>query len=193
MTLDEILTQNININPRDGIKIAFVLVSAQLQLHSTPWLPTFWSKDILRFPCIKDPQTSEISVIYNCAFLKRPFSATTIVDEQSRRAKRPLLELGIMLLEVCLQQTFTEYAFLVGKRIDDNYGSRYEVAKQWLDDNEQQLLPTHASVLSRCIECNIENRSLRYEWNDEKLRQSICEYLLIPLYHLAIPRVDHEG
>ncbi|KAL8917296.1 MAG: hypothetical protein Q9172_005922 [Xanthocarpia lactea] len=80
-TLDEILTQNIRINPWDGIKIAFVLVSAQLQLHSTPWLPTFWSKDILRFPYIKDPHTSEISVIYSCAFLQRDFSATTKADE----------------------------------------------------------------------------------------------------------------
>ena len=192
VTLDEILTQNIIINPRDGIQIAFALVSAQLQLHSTPWLPKFWSKDILRFPCIKDPQTSKISVIYSCAFLQRPFSATTTADEQSlRSAKRPLLELGIMLLEVYLQQTFTEYAFSVGKRIDDGYGSRYEVAKQWLDNSEQQLLPPHASVISRCIECNFENRSLSYEWHDEKLRQSICENLLIPLYHLAIPRANH--
>lgn len=186
LTLDEILTQNIKFDVRDRIKIAFVLVSAQLQLHSTPWLPTFWSKDILRFPCIKDPQTSKISVIYNCPFLQRHFSATTTTNEQSLpSAKRPLLELGIILLELWQQQTFTDYASSVGKKIDEGYGSRYEVAKQWLDNNEQQLLPSYANVLSRCIECNIANRSLNYEWHDEKLRQSIHKDLLIPLHGIA--------
>lgn len=186
VTLNEILTTSITFDFRDRIRIAFVLVSAQLQLHSTPWLPTFWSKDILRFPCIKDPQTSKISVTYSCPFLQRHFSATTTTNEQSlSSAKRPLLELGIILLEIWNQQTFTEYASSVGKRIDEDYGSRYEIAKQWLDNNEQQLLPPYASVLSRCIECNIANRSLNYEWHDEILRQSIFENLLRPLHQLA--------
>ncbi|KAL8703265.1 MAG: hypothetical protein Q9201_003546 [Fulgogasparrea decipioides] len=186
VTLNDILTNNIRFDPRDRVKIAFLLVSAQLQLHSTPWLPTFWSKDILRFPWIKDPQTSEILVIYSCPFLQRHFSATTTINEQSlQSAKRPLLELGIILLEIWNQQTFTEYASSVGKKIDEGYRSRYEIAKQWLDDTEQQLLPPYASVLSRCIECNVATGSLNYYWHDEILRQSIYEHLLRPLHQLA--------
>ena len=186
VTLQEIITHKTKFDLRDRILVAFVLVSSQLQLHSTPWLPDFWSKDILRFPCTNDPQTSEISVIYSCPFVQRHFSDTATPQEQSlSNAKRALLELGILLLEIWKQQTFTEYAFTIGKEIDEGYGLRYEVAKRWLDESEQQLLPPYAGIISRCIECNIANTSLKYDWQDEMLRQSICEDLLKPLHALC--------
>ena len=186
ISLHDVLIKNIRFDLRDRVVVAFVLVSTQLQLHSTPWLPNFWSKDILRFPRIKDPQTSKISVIYNCPFVQRNFSDTATTDERSlSNAKRALLELGVILLEIWNQQTFTEYASTIEKEVDEGYGLRYDVAKQWLDESEQQLLPPYASIISRCIECNIANTSLKYEWQDEMLRQSICEDLIKPLHALC--------
>lgn len=127
-------------------------------------------------------------MIYGSPFLQCQFPASPAINEQNLpSAKRPLLELGIILMEVWNLQTFTEYASSVGKNIDEGYGSRYEAAKQWLDDSEQQLLPSYSSVLSRCIECNIANQSLNYEWRDEMLRQSMCEDLLSPLHELCYP------
>ena len=186
VTLHDVLVRNIRFDLRDRIVVAFVLVSSQLQLHSTPWLPDFWSKDYLRFPYFKNPQTSDISVIYSCPFVQRHFSDTATTQEQSlANAKRALLELGIILLEIWERQTFAEYASKIGRRVDEGYGLRYEAAKQWLDESEQQLLPPYASIISRCIECNIANKSLKYEWQDEILRQSICEDLLKPLHALC--------
>ena len=190
VTLNEVLANAIKIELRDKITIAFALVSNQLQLHSTPWLPTYWSRDLIHFPRIKDPKTSKTSVIYSCPFLQSHFSAIPASDEQIlQSAKKPLLELGIILLEVWHQQTFTAYVSSVGKNLDEGYGLRYEAAKQWLDESKQQLLPSYLSVLSRCIECNIANRSIQYEWHDEVLRQSICEDLLRPLHDLCYPKL----
>ena len=127
-------------------------------------------------------------MIYGSPFLQRHFPARpTIVEQSLPSAKRPLLELGIILLEVWNRQTFAEYASSVGKNMDEGYGLRYETAKQWLEDSEQQLLPSYSSVLLRCIECNIANSSLNYEWRDEMLRHSICEDLLRPLHELCYP------
>ena len=190
VTLNEVLTNGIRFDLRDKITIAFVLVSSQLQLHSTPWLPNYWSKDLVRFPCVRDLQTSNISVIYSCPFVQSRFSTIITTDEKVLpSAKRPLLELGIILLEVWHQQTFAAYASSVDKNLDEGYGLRYEAAKQWLDESEQLLLPSYLSVLSRCIEYNIANGLPKSEWRDEVLRQSICQDLLRPLYDLCYPRL----
>ena len=186
VTLSDILTKDMKFDPRDRVTTAFVLISAQMQLHSTPWLPNYWSKDILRFPCVKDPQTLKTTIIYTCPFLQYRFSTTMNAGEQCLpSAKRPLLELGIILLEIWNKQTFTEYASSIGREISESYGSRYELARQWLDDSQQQLLPPYARVLSRCIECNVANESLNYEWKDKILRQCIHEDLLRPLYQFC--------
>ena len=189
-TLNEVLVKSIRLDFRDRVFLAYLLASAQLRLHSTPWLSTCcWSSDMIRFPNYLDQTSAGGAVIYECPFLECHFSPDAPVGVLNLvGAKRPLLELGILLLEVWHQKTIQAYAFSINATLDDSYGLRYNLVKAWLDSSKQQLLPTYMDVVTRCIECNVANASLDYHWQDEVLRQSICEEILMPLFHLCYPR-----
>jgi hypothetical protein len=111
ITLRNILSRNVRgmplITTCDKMKMSAQISSAALALQSSAWLGDYWSKDEIRFL-----QRSG-SDLYSRVFVSKSLSSEPVAAKQpalSIIANRPLFELGIMLIEVCLGQHIEELA-----------------------------------------------------------------------------------
>jgi hypothetical protein len=96
--------------------------------------------------------------------------------------KGSLLELGIMLLEIWHIKSIDSYASERGLQMNDSYGTRYEIARHWLNFSYDDMLPFYLELVTRCIECTFTSTSATPDWCDFTFRKSICEYVLKPLW-----------
>ena len=185
ITLDKVLAI-LKLDQR--MTLAFILASSLLQLYATPWLAMFWTKEVICFRLTTLSGSSGFDA--DRPFVKYAFPSSPIPPPVSAlNAKRPLLELGIVLLEIWHKATFDAYAAEEDLRIDDSYGRRYEAARQWLDDTQQDILPFYLDAVTRCIECNFSTTSTFPNWDDINFRKSFCEGVAKPLWeNCAISR-----
>ena len=174
ITLDQVLAgEGLTLNQR--VVLSFILSSSLLQLHETSWLSYFWSKNDICFRSLGPSHSSPApSLDVEHPFVKFTFPAS-IQREPSAHAKRQLLDLGIMLLEIWVQKKFED----VGSSTN-TYGSRYDAARQWLD--EAEVLPFYQDVVTRCIECSFTVSSTMPAWDDEVFRRAVCDGVLNPLW-----------
>ena len=168
------------------MKLSFNLACSLLQLYATPWLGTFWTKEVICFRLLRaatpNPNDS-FEFDADLPFVKYTFPLSSACPSvSSSNAKRSLLELGIVLLEIWHKQPFNNFAAKHNLTIDDSYGRRYEIAGQWLDDTQQDILPFYLDAVNRCIECCFSTTSTFPDWNDLNFRKSFCEGVAKPLW-----------
>jgi hypothetical protein len=99
VSLDTLLCKNskITLTRRQRYLIALTLASSHLQLHSTPWISSQWSKKDILF--LRDSNNPD-KILLDQPYISRNFAPTPAVsdnpiDDQS------LSNLDIMLLELC--------------------------------------------------------------------------------------------
>ena len=167
------------------MSLAFKIASALLQYQSTPWISGAWSKHAIHF------QRTGSSGTVKLFDVEHPFITHTFTDHpipsatparQKLNAKRSLLELGILLLEIFHEETIENYASVMNLPLDDTYGRQYDAARKWLEmtEGEAPLLLWDAAAL--CIECPFNRSSTLPDWDDAEFRKSVCDGVLKPLW-----------
>ncbi|RAL17609.1 uncharacterized protein BO97DRAFT_430582 [Aspergillus homomorphus CBS 101889] len=160
----------------EKMALAFNITSSILQLHSTPWLQAPLTSSSIRF-------VSDSSMFFHLA---QPFIVSTFPDQglitSPCTAKASMLELGIILLEIWHVKSLEQYALEIGRKMDNTYGARYEIAKVWLDSSDDIMLPFFLELVTRCVECTFATTSAALKWVDPMFRKSVCEYVLRPLW-----------
>lgn len=119
--------------------------------------------------------------------------------------KASMLELGIVLLEIWHMRCINNYASEKALKMDNSYGTRYEIARYWLKFSDDNMLPFYLELLSRCIECTFATTSATPDWCDLTFRKSVCEHVLkfcgravhgsqltTPYCCSAMPRLPHS-
>jgi hypothetical protein len=96
--------------------------------------------------------------------------------------KGSLLELGIMLLEIWHIKPIDSCTSERGLRMNNSYGTRYEIARHWLNFSYDDMFPFYLELVTRWIECTFASTSATPHWCDFTFRKSVCEYLLKPLW-----------
>ncbi|KAL4733248.1 hypothetical protein BDV11DRAFT_214090 [Aspergillus similis] len=144
------------------IAISYNIASAIFQLHSTPWLSLpLRSSSVFFIPDgnIKHHKNSRDTCKYS------------------------MLELGILLLELWHSHTIESFAADNGLTLARSFGSRYDVAMEWISHSEDEgdMMPFYLEAATRCIECTFITSSARPDWNDVTFQKSVCQYLLKPL------------
>ena len=171
-------------NQRMGL--SFKLASSLLQLYSTPWLAMAWNKEAIYFVRTDPPPNAVSTSLFFDAdhpFITHTFTEHAIPSSTNKaHAKRPLLELGILLLEIWHEEPFESYAIAKTLVLDESYGRRYDVAREWLDDTAPDILPFYLDAVSRCIECSFSASSSFPDWNNIEFRKSVCEGVVKPLW-----------
>ena len=166
--------------------LVYRLASSLLQFHSTPWLGGSWNKQLICFPRIQPPGTSDGTALRFDAespFIAHDFRASPISPVRNpSNARFSLLELGILLLEIWHLTPFEAYAAEERLHLDDTYGVRYEVAQRWLNDTADNILPFYSDPVCRCIEGTFACSSPTLQWTDPQFQASICEGLVKPLW-----------
>ncbi|CRL21989.1 unnamed protein product [Penicillium camemberti] len=118
-------------------------------------------------------------------FISRKFTPS-LEESCALSAKRAMLELGIILLELWKNQTFTSYA-TQSQSPYHTLGARYDLARNWLDANMNEILPMYSDVVTRCIECTFATSGADYKWSDTEFRKSVYDYVIKPLGKLVHP------
>lgn len=175
---------------RSRVLLALNLASTLLQLKATPWLATLWSKstvccfapnDILDFSQI-DLTRPLISVKFG--------SGIQITDRKEfPEARRAILELGIMLLELWHETTFEAHCDGLGVTVGNDYLDRARWAQQWLETSSDSglLLPDYHDLVAHCIRCDFANNAFENQlclnptWENERLTQGFITGVIEPL------------
>lgn len=180
---DELLqaTSTIKLYSNSRIALSFKIASWILQLNDTKWYRRPITSDMIYLLC----ENSGTPGSEHRPFISRKF--TTCLEESSAlSAKRAMLELGIILLELWKNQTFTSYA-TQSRNPYQTLGARYDLARNWLDANMNEILPIYYDVVTRCIECTFATSGAGYKWGDTGFRKSVCDYVVKPLGKLVHP------
>ena len=178
VTLDQVLIE-FGINQR--MLLSFTLASSLLQLHATPWLASLWGRQNICFRQVKAPSGIHFPDADH-PFVRHTFSPTLGPTNSSYSVRRQLLELGIMLLEIWHREALEACTLSKGMALGNTDGGRYDAAKNWLDQTEQDILPFYLDVVRRCIECTFATSLTTYSWDDEDFRSSSCEHVVKPLW-----------
>ncbi|KAE8440783.1 hypothetical protein EG329_006583 [Mollisiaceae sp. DMI_Dod_QoI] len=99
VSLERLLCKDakITLTRRQRYFIALTLASSHLQLHSTPWISSRWSKkDILFLKDSNDPD----KIVLDQPYISRNFAPAPAASDDPNN-DRSLSNLGIMLLELC--------------------------------------------------------------------------------------------
>lgn len=177
---------------RSRLNLALNLASTLLQLKATPWLATLWSKSTVC--CFTPKNLSDYSQID----LTRPLisvkfgSGVQITDRQKfPEARRAILELGIMLLELWYGTTFEAHCNALGVTVSNNYYDRARWAQEWLETSSDSLLPDYHDLVAHCIKCDFANNAfdnqlcLNPTWDNERLTQGFITGVIEPLRKMS--------
>ena len=112
MTLHEILRSDVHSRPtrRQRYALSLTLASSFLQLLDTPWLPvSYETADILFYPDADDPSAVPLYKPYLSHDVRAPDPGTTSGDPETADVlSRCLIQLGILLLELCFGDLLSE-------------------------------------------------------------------------------------
>ncbi|KAE8309477.1 hypothetical protein BDV41DRAFT_547692 [Aspergillus transmontanensis] len=156
--------------------LSFNIASSMMQLHSTPWLSFPLTSSSVRFTpdSMKLKGTPQPFIV--SAFPIRNQVTTPYTPKAS------MLELGIMLLEIWHLRSIDSYASERDLEMDNSYGTRYEIARNWVSFSDDNILPFYLELVTRCIECTFATTSATPDWGDLTFRRSVCEHVLKPLW-----------
>ncbi|KAE8327762.1 hypothetical protein BDV39DRAFT_214932 [Aspergillus sergii] len=156
--------------------LSFNITSSMMQLHSTPWLALPLTSSSVRFTpdSMKLKGTPQPFIV---SAFPIPNQATTPYT-----TKASMLELGIMLLEIWHLRSIDSYASERALEMNNSYGTRYEIARNWLSFSDDNMLPFYLELVTRCIECTFATTSATPDWGDLTFRRSVCEHVLKPLW-----------
>ncbi|EXJ69790.1 uncharacterized protein A1O5_06861 [Cladophialophora psammophila CBS 110553] len=171
-------TSTIVLTRRDRLSIALALASSHLELHSTPWLRSLWSKTDIQF--LVDPQ-DENRVLTDKPYLSRDF-LTSHQASISRPASGDFgfCALGIILLELNFYMPIEHYG--PRKALESAYPATdrltaqiwdHSIATGWCNDLMDDVGPEYCSAVRWCLERTFSGRD---QW-----RESYIEEVIQPL------------
>jgi hypothetical protein len=171
--------------------LAVNLASSLLQLQSTPWLGTCWTKRSVHFtelatqPTAQNQRPGPGSGL--AADTSRPFVRDTFPDSQHvlqaqsrNEAKSALLELGILLLELWHETTFE--ARFPDAAAPLGYSARLLLTWEWLEDFNNPPPDLYSAAISQCVKCFFGGKTVSFDWEDVNFRRAICQDIIEPLH-----------
>ncbi|KAK0726731.1 hypothetical protein B0T26DRAFT_691523 [Lasiosphaeria miniovina] len=205
LTLPELLKAyheaQIDVPRQRRFEIAAHIASALLQTHSSPWLPTTWSKE--RFMFLADA-TNSLALCSSHPFVAQDFSLTpTDVDaiedennlhllhtlascnplqqaaEESTRAC--LFTMGVMILELIFGHNIEDCTFrkdYYGKDNKPNDQTDISTARKWAKKVLGESGANISDVVRRCLDCSFGPRP---SFADVRFRESVYEGVIKPL------------
>lgn len=95
------------------------------------------------------------------------------------------LELGILLMEIWTQRTYTdwleEYREEIADQEDVDDMSRAELALAWYDEASAYMTVRYGKVVSTCLNFAFELDQGLPSWDDRDLRVAVCAKIIQPL------------
>ncbi|KAF7904461.1 hypothetical protein EAF00_001795 [Botryotinia globosa] len=166
-------------------KVGYILASSLLQLQNVPWLTDNLQKRHIFFPC--DWKTHKI--LFDQPHLPRsffstkcqsiPLDQTTNLSSPITAIKKPLKDLGIILLELCFGQRIEEKSIWQDFLVDgkEHASTNYLAALEWADAVREQE-PALEHVIKCCLFCTFEEEAT---WDNLSFTQAVYANVVEPL------------
>jgi hypothetical protein len=173
---------------RQRYKIASILASSLLQLHSTPWLVDKIDKKNVLFHKVRSEVLVE-SPFMRCSF-GTPKNCQTDEEVKLRIAeiryaiKDGLRKLAIVLLELCFGEPIESHhrwKYHLGQDGKPHESTDFLTAENWLDSVEDEQ-PGLELVIDRCLYAHFVDKP---DWNNMKFTQAVYAGVVEPLEKLV--------
>ena len=188
------------------VRLAVILSSTMLQLHSTPWLDSSWTKDQIwcaeadtiiqgRRPYLRrkfwseNASSSSISSIPNMADTAESGHTSSL----PWMPNEDVYNLGIILIELAFAKNMDEIAIdVLGDVVYDNNIELRTVVKVLSTRMIATMVDSryHRAVYS-CIYCNFDLSDEKMKFEDEQFQENILNKIVRPLesYLECFPRI----
>ena len=180
------------------LDIAVTLADSVLQLHQTPWLKEEWSKSDVHFflhgvdksnrPIIEHPYLSHFFQIPAKLNQSGPSETVKRIDfGHNQIINKSLFGLGIVLIELCLNQSIEE---LCSEFRDSNLptfkgllsaAELYGVATSLIDRVYEEQGTQYGYVVQRCLKCEFGVQDSKKQLDNDDFRALVYEGVLAPL------------
>lgn len=169
-----------SISWKSKILLALNVETSFLQLLHTPW-----SSPRLCTETISFLQSSTSVPDIGKPFLSQHFDQSPPGQhspDTGPTRHEPILELGIMLLEIWHETTLEQKFSLVS---DPTYYEKQSRAMEWYDEAHGALPDNYLKAVFHCI-AGVKNvDSGRLEWDNMKLWETFCECVVEPLFKIS--------
>jgi hypothetical protein len=182
-----------HLSRKQRLSLAVSLTSAVLQLYDTPWLDEFWTVDDIRFffKGIDGNQNPSISNPY----VSRSFSTRSSLGQQLPRSRatdtllspfvinKTLFALGIVLIELCLNQPFDSLRTSQPEVLNQasNILDDYQIALGAISKVYQEGGDQYGYVVQRCLKCEFQGQDSMKKLSVPRFKGFVYEYILRPL------------
>ncbi|KAF7189341.1 hypothetical protein HII31_09319 [Pseudocercospora fuligena] len=144
----------------DRLTLAFVLASSFLRLYPTSWLPGVPAAELIRLP--KD--SLDGNILYCKPFVLAKFES----KESLAQDDTPLVELGILLLQLCFNRTLEQHALWSQHAPNVLSPSmamlRKAVASEWAKYVQREADIDYANAVNWCLRGSLRNAEWRVEF-----------------------------
>ncbi|CAI6340020.1 unnamed protein product [Periconia digitata] len=188
ISLEELLSSQKRILPRQKVRLALKLAASLLQLKTSQWLCTAWSNRAIYFPKTTlqaAHQTHRIEIeqpLILYTFESAAAAAQSIPNEAKPRLM--FLELGILLMEIFNEEPISTFAQRE-QGIEPamfHPKMREGVARDWFDETSEQMTDQYAKVVETCLSFALERAQPGAQtWDDGDLWKSVCAKIIGPL------------
>lgn len=186
ISLEELLSSQKRILPRQKVRLALKLAASLLQLKTSQWLCATWSNRAIYFPKKPPPanqHTHRIEIEQPLILYTFDAAAQNIPNEAKPRLM--FLELGILLMEIFNEEPMPAFALreqLIPPMIPMLPIMREGIARKWFDETSEQMTDLYAKVVETCLSFALERAQPGlHTWDDEDLWKSVCARIIGPL------------
>ncbi|EXJ84054.1 hypothetical protein A1O3_04721 [Capronia epimyces CBS 606.96] len=176
ISLQEILhLPKARLSLRQRVRLSAVVASSAMQLHATPWCAAL-RKECFSFLEHNDSGRTWVDLDHpfvTCLF-KNPGQTTR------KSGEAELLDLGILIIELWENESIEAFAAQMHLQLLDTYDCRQSIARCWLKEKRDDMLPPVFGAARRCVECRFDTLSV--DWDDRKVNLSIFEGVVKPLW-----------
>jgi len=178
ISLEKLLRKDskITLTRRQRYLIALTLASSHLQLHSTPWISSQWSKTDILF--LRD-STNPDKILLDQPYISRNFAPTQSTSDNPN--DRSLSNLGIMLLELCFGTALEDHEIRQKYSIGSTPNPFLDMvaALEWSPRAVEEAGPEFADAILWCLH-NMPG-SGESDWKLEKWREELFLKVVEPL------------
>lgn len=165
--------------------LALNVVSSVLQLRPTMWCNIPWNSTSIKFPtkvvdglhiAVRTPYVEQTVT----ADLLQSYTCSLNLDTEA--AKKTMLELAVLLLEILHHKSIESWSAKNGEGATRTYQERMHVATRWLELSTSRLLPPHVKVIEECLVLCARSK---LAWDDQ-FQRLYCENIIKPLQQLTL-------
>ena len=165
------------------LHIAGLLATSILQFHSTPWLPTTWRIQDVKFFSAGDPsegQEIRLSCPYFHADLSKPLEASEAASLMGRQ-NEILFRFGIVLLELGFARPWGFLKEMGSSKLPADMQSEYHIVEKLCALLTTQMGAGYPQIIRRCIGCDFGLRQPQISLESEDLQVGFLTDVILVL------------